>query len=334
MQMTYLQALGRAIGEALDENPRVVVMGSRFGGHFAVQEDEAFGPALAKHAARVYMSVPIAEFGLAGAAVGVALAGGRPLLSFNIASFMLHGLPPIVNEAPNVRYTTGGRVNAPLTCYALGGIRGGGSSQHSHRLQSMLGNIPGLQILTPATAGDAYGLMKWCLLESQDPTVFLAHSDLLLSSEDVDLSAAPLPVGVARICRPGRDVSVIAHSVTVPRSIKAAEVLQRDHGISAEVIDLRTLAPFDRGTLLASVRKTGYAVIADECHKSFGVNAEVAAVLAEEAFAALKAPVRRVATADVPIPYDKGLEREISVTVEKIVEGVLATLGRPVGGGA
>lgn len=326
MRISYLQGVARAIGDAMAADPRVILMGSRLGGQFSAEEKEAFAPVHSSYADRIFMNVPIAEFGLAGAAVGVALAGGRPLLSFNTASFMLHGFPPIVNEAPNVHYTTGGQCTAPLTCYALGGIRGGGSAQHSHRLQAMMSNIPGLQIFTPATAGDAYGLLKWCLLKSQNPTVFFAHFELLLSAEEVDLAAPVLPVGSARVCRRGDDVTLVGHSVTVPRALQAADALAADHGISAEVIDLRTLVPLDRKTLIGSVKKTGHAVIADECHKSFGVDAEVAAVLSEEAFWDLKAPICRVATADVPVPYNMNLEREISVTPDKIVQGALSTL--------
>ena len=128
MQITYLQGLARAISDAMAADSRVILMGSRLGGHFTIEENEAFAPIHSSYAERIFMNVPIAEFGLAGAAVGVALPGGRPLLSFNIASFMFHGFPPIVNEAPNVHYTTGGQCTAPLTCYALGGIRGGAPS--------------------------------------------------------------------------------------------------------------------------------------------------------------------------------------------------------------
>ena len=326
MKLSYLKGLALAIDEAMAAEPRVILMGSRMGGHFTAQENEAFADMLERHSERIFMNVPIAEFGLAGAAVGAALAGGRPLLSFNIGSFMLHGFPPIVNEAPNVHYTTGGRCIAPVTYYALGGIRGGGSSQHSHRLQAMLGNVPGLQILAPATAVDAYGLLKWCLLESLNPTVFFAHTDLLLSEDEADPASPLLPVGSARISRAGDDITLIAHSVTVPRALDAADALAADHGVSAEVIDLRTLAPLDAATVVDSVRKTGHAVVVDECHKSFGVNAEIAATLAEAALSYLKAPIGRVATADVPVPYNLNLEREISVTPDRIVQGTISTL--------
>lgn len=326
MKISYLKGLALAIDEAMAAEPRVILMGSRLGGHFTAQENEVFADLLHRHADRIFMKVPIAEFGLAGAAVGAALAGGRPLLSFSIGSFMLHGFPPIVNEAPNVHYTTGGQCIAPVTYYALGGIRGGGSSQHSHRLQAMLGNVPGLQILAPATAGDAYGLLKWCLLESLNPTVFFAHTDLLLSEDETDPASPLLPVGSARISRAGHDVTLIAHSVAVPRAIEAADALAADHGVSAEVIDLRTLAPLDAATVVDSVRKTGHAMVIDECHKSFGVNAEIAATLAEAALSYLKAPIGRVATADVPVPYNLSLEREISVTPDRIVQGTMSTL--------
>ena len=326
MKLSYLKGLALAIDEAMAAEPRVIFMGSRMGGHFTAQENEAFADLLERHAERIFMNVPIAEFGLAGAAVGAALAGGRPLLSFNIGSFMLHGFPPIVNEAPNVHYTTGGRCTAPVTYYALGGIRGGGSSQHSHRLQAMLGNVPGLQILAPATAGDAYGLLKWCLLESLNPTVFFAHTDLLLSEDEAGPAAPLLPVGSARVSRAGQDITLIAHSVAVPRALEAADALAADHGVSAEVVDLRTLAPLDAATVVDSVRKTGHAVVIDECHKSFGVNAEIAATLAEAALSYLKAPIGRVATADVPVPYNLNLEREISVTPDRIAQGTISTL--------
>lgn len=327
-RISYLQGLARAIEEAMATDPGVVLMGSRLGGHYINEEIEAFAAINSRYSDRVFMNVPIAEFGLAGAAVGMALAGGRPLLSFNIASFMLHGLPPIVNEAPNVHYTTGGRCTAPVTCYALGGIRGGGSSQHSHRLQAMLGNVPGLRIFTPATPGDAYGLMKWCLLKSRNPTVFFAHSALLLASEEVDVAAPMLAVGRARVALQGSDVTLIAHSVAVSRALEAAQTLEAQR-ISAEVVDLRTLAPLDKETIVSSVKKTGHAVIVDECHKSFGANAEIAAVIAEDAYTHLKGPVLRVATDDVPVPYNKDLEREISVTPEKIVQAALSALKRP-----
>lgn len=326
MRVTYLQALAKAIYESMETDSRVILMGSRMGGHFENEENEAFEALHQNFEDRIFMNVPIAEFGLAGAGVGAAIAGGRPLLSFNIASFMLHGFPPIVNEAPNVHYTTGGRCSSPLTCYALGGLRKGGSSQHSHRLQAMVSNVPGLQVFVPATPTDAYGLLKWCLLESKNPTVVFAHSELLLQEEDFDSEAQMLPIGSARICKEGKDITIVASSVMVKRALEAAEVLASKHDVHPEVIDMRTLCPIDHQTLIDSIAKTGKAVILDECHRSFGVNAELSAVIAEKAFWHLKAPIIRVATADTPVPYNLNLEHEMSANQNKIIDGVLSVL--------
>ena len=192
----------------------------------------------------------------------------------------------------------------------------------------MLCQAPGLQILLPAGADDAYHLLKWCLLESRNPTCFISHGLLLDETAELDPDVPMLPVGRAKIRREGRDVTIIASSITVPRALDAAGRLSREHGISAEVVDLRSLVPLDRETILDSVARTGRAVIADECNKSFGVAAEIAAILAEDGLASLKAPVRRVAVPDVPVPYSAPLELELTVTADKIAAGVLAVLGK------
>jgi pyruvate/2-oxoglutarate/acetoin dehydrogenase E1 component len=169
--------------------------------------------------------------------------------------------------------------------------------------------------------------LKWALLESQNPTVFMSHSLLFGETAEVSPDEPMPPVGKARIRREGRDVSIIASSITVSRAMAAAQQLQQ-HGISAEVVDLRTIAPLDEGTVLQSVAKTGRAVIADECHRRFGVAAEIAAIIAEQERSLLKAPVRRVAVPDVPIPYSPTLEAELIVDKEKIVAAVLRVMGR------
>jgi pyruvate/2-oxoglutarate/acetoin dehydrogenase E1 component len=234
----------------------------------------------------------------------------------------------VVNEAANIHYMTDGQTTAPVTFYSLAGVRGAGAAQHSHRTQAMLGQAPGLQIFVPGGADDAYHLLKWALLESDNPTVFLSHSLLFAETAEIGTGSDALPVGKARIRRPGKDVSIIASSITVPRALAAADKLKEAHGISAEVVDLRTIAPLDRATVLQSVGRTGRAVVADECYRSFGVAAEIAAVLAEEGFASLKAPVCRVAMPDVPIPFSPPLEAELTVTTEKILAGALRVLGR------
>jgi len=326
MKITFAEGLAKAIYESLAADPRVVLIGSGFMGLNMVAR-KLMEPAVREFSDRMLVT-PVSELALCGAGIGAATCGQRPVVDLGTGSFIFQAFAQVVNEAANVHYMSGGQTRAPVTFYCLAGMRGMGAAQHSHRTQAMLGQVPGLQVLTPGGADDAYGLLKWALLESQNPTVFISHSLLFTESADVEPGEPMLPVGRARIRREGRDVSIIASSITVPRAMAAAEALERDHGVSAEVVDLRTIVPMDRETVLKSVAKTGRAVIADECHRSFGVAAEIAATLAEDGLASLKAPVCRVAVPDVPIPFSPPLEAELTVTAEKIAAGVLRALGR------
>ena len=326
MRISFAEGLAKAIYESLAADPRVLLIGSNFMG-LNTEAKQLMNPVVSEFANRV-MVAPISELGLAGAGIGAAVAGRRPVVDINTGSFIFQAFAQVVNEAANVHYMSGGQTTAPVTFYCLAGVRGGGGSQHSHTIQAMLGQVPGLQILTPGGADDAYYLLKWALLESQNPTVFLSHSLLFGETAEVVPGRPMLPVGRARVLREGGDVSIIASSITVIRAMAAAEELRLRHGISAEVVDLRTIAPLDESTVLQSVAKTGRAVIADECHRRFGVAAEIAAILAEQGLSLLKAPVRRVAVPDVPIPYSPALEAELIVDKEKIVAAVLCVMGR------
>lgn len=326
MRISFAEGLAKAIHESLASDPRVLLIGSNFMG-LNTAAKQLMDPLVNEFPSRI-MVAPISELGLAGAGIGAAVAGRRPLVDINTGSFIFQAFAQVVNEAANIHYMSGGQTTAPVTFYCLGGIRGGGGSQHSHRSQAMLGQVPGLQILAPGGADDAYYLMKWALLESRNPTVFLSHSLLFGETAEVSPDERIPPVGQARIRREGRDVSVIASSVTVTRAMAAAQELQQEHGISVEVVDLRSIAPLDERTVLASVARTGRAVIADECHRRFGVAAEIAAILAEGGVSLLKAPVRRVAVPDVPIPYSPPLEAELVVDKEKIIAAVKGTMGR------
>ena len=326
MNVTFAEALAKAIYDSLAADARVMLIGSGFMGLNPVAQ-KAMEPVLKDFAERISVT-PISELGLAGAGTGAAVAGMRPLVDLSTGSFIFQAFPQVVNEAANIHYMSGGQASVPVTFYSLAGMRGGGAAQHSHRAQAMLGQVPGLQILMPGGAEDAYYLMKWALRESRNPTVFISHGLLLGETAEFEPDAPMLAVGRARIRREGRDVSLIASSITVPRAVAAAAMLEKEHGIAAEVVDLRSIAPLDRETILRSVAKTGRAVIADECHRSFGVAAEIAATLAEEGLASLKAPVCRVSVPDVPIPFSTQLEAELTVTAEKIVAGALKALGR------
>lgn len=321
MNITYINAMAQAMYEAVEENDDVILIGSGFGG-LSPAAAEAFAPIHRDFADRI-MDEPISELALAGAGIGAALAGCRPIVNLSTGPFIFQAFPQVVNEAPNIHYDTGGQTSVPVTFYSLAGIRGSGAAQHSQPTHGMLGNAPGLQILMPGSPVDVYTLLKWTLLESENPTLFLNHPLLFSEEEDGDLNGDRLPIGRARIRREGSDLTIVATSIMVPRSLKAAEMLDQEHRISAEVIDLRTLAPLDKETLVRSVQKTGRALVVDECHKSFGAAAELSAVIMEEAFSALKAPVQRVATPDVRIPYSSVLEDEVIRTPEKIVNAAL-----------
>jgi acetoin:2,6-dichlorophenolindophenol oxidoreductase subunit beta len=298
------------------------MIGSGFGG-LSPTAAEAFAPLHRDFAARI-MDVPVSELALAGAGIGAALAGYRPIVNLSTGPFIFHAFPQVVNEAPNIYYDTGGQTSVPVTFYSLAGIRGSGAAQHSQPTHGILGNTPGLQILMPGSPGDVYALLKWALLESENPTAFLNHPLLFSEEEDVDFDGDRLPIGRARVRREGSDLTIVAVSIMVPRSLQAAEVLAQEHQISAEVIDLRTLAPLDKETIVQSVQKTGRALVMDECPKSFGAAAELSAIIIEEAFSSLKAPVYRVTTPDVRIPYSPVLENEVIKTPDEIVS---ATLG-------
>lgn len=324
MKITFAEGLAKAIYESMAADSRVVLIGSSFMG-LNMTARKLMEPAVRDYSDRMLVT-PISELALAGAGIGAAMCGQRPVVDLGTGSFIFQAFAQVANEAANIHYMSGGQSKAPVTFYCLAGMRGMGAAQHSHRTQAMLGQLPGLQILTPGGADDAYQLMKWSLLKSQNPTVFICHSLLFAETAELDPNEPMLPVGKARIRRQGSDISIISSSITVPRAMAAADLLEKQ-GVSAEVVDLRTIVPLDRETVLKSVAKTGRAVIADECHRSFGVAAEIAATIAEDGLS-LKAPLSRVVVPDVPIPFSQPLEEELTVSTEKILAAALQVLGR------
>ena len=324
MKLSYAEAMADAIYRAAAADPDVVFLGNGWVG-LNVKAREAFTPFDTDFPDRV-IAKPVSELGLAGAGIGAALAGCRPMVDLATADFLYQAFPQIVDEAATVRYMTAGASYVPVTFYAIAGVRGAGGAQHSARPQAMVAGVPGLQVVLPSSPSDVHGLLRWSLLRSEDPTVFLTHPQLFAEEEDVDVEADPFPYGRARVRRDGDDVTIVATSVMVPRSLAAAEQLAAD-GISAEVVDPRTLSPLDTDALLASATKTGRVLVADESSRSFGAGAELAATIAEHAFSSLRAPVTRIATPDVPIPYSEPLERELVVSAEKVAAAARALLG-------
>jgi pyruvate dehydrogenase E1 component beta subunit len=267
---------------------------------------------------------PISELGFCGLAIGAAMAGLRPIVDLSTASFLFEAWPQIVNEAANALYMSGGQTRAPVVFHMLHGLRGGGAAQHSHSPQAMLWNCPGLEIVLPSSPRDVRGLLKTAV-NSDNPTIFIDHALLFELRGPVPEADEAIPFGQADVKRAGGDVTVIATSYMVQRCLTIADRLANE-GIQVEVVDPRTLVPLDFQTLMASVEKTRRVVIVDECHQSCGVAAEMAARIGEAGFDKLKAPIRRVTTLDVPVPYSAPLEEFISPSESRVADAVRAVL--------
>jgi pyruvate dehydrogenase E1 component beta subunit len=319
-EMTFGEALVSALGEVLEQDRRVVLIGGGLVGQGPGQAQ--FARLRQKHASRM-KSPPIAELGYCGIATGAAMAGLRPLVDIGTATFSYEAIPQIVNEAAIAYSNSGGQTNVPVTFYVRYGIRGGGGVQHSGSPQPWYWNTPGLQIAMPGSPADAKGLLRTALLKSQDPTIFFAHERLMGERGPVPDEEYEIPFGKAEVKRQGRDLTIIATGVQVPRALAAAATLAKE-GISAEVVDPRTLEPLDKATLIASVKKTGRVVITDESHDNCGVASGIAAIIADEAFGSLRAPVKRVTIPHVPVPYAVPLEDHVTPTAERIAAAARA----------
>ncbi len=319
MKCTYHDARNRALEEILDERSDVFIIGGDFSGPFEEPNRlrEIFGPDRVR-------SVPISEMAYAGVAVGAAMAGMHPIVDFSTASFIFNAWEMVVNEAANHHYMSGGRVRVPVVFHILAGARGAGASQHSHTPQAMLMNTPGLKIFCPATPADVAGLLRTAVSDP-NPCVFVDHIRLFPIEGEVPEGKAAIPFGQARICRAGGDVTIVATSFMLHSAVAAAEALAQQ-GVEAEVIDPRTLVPLDEGTILSSVHKTRRLVVVDETHVNAGVASEIAARVAEKAFAALRAPIVRLGTLYAPIPYSPHLEPHLIPDAARIVEAAEAVL--------
>ena len=320
-EISYAEAMVEALREILRDEPRSQIIGSYFLG---LSPRRVLLDKLRQDFPTRMFDPPIAELGFCGMAIGAAMTGLRPIVDITTASFIFQAWPQIVNEAANARYMSGGQFAVPAVFHILHGLRGGGAAQHSHSPQAMLWNTPGLEIMLPASPADVKGLLKTAVA-SDNPTIFVDHARLFELKGPVPEGDFRIPFGVAEVKRPGRDVTIVATSLMVSRSLAAAEALAQE-SIEVEVVDPRTLVPLDEAAILASVRKTGRLVVVDECHLRCGVAGEIAAVVAEKGFRDLKAPIRRVATADVPVPFNLGQETFIAPTQDKIEAAVRAAL--------
>jgi pyruvate dehydrogenase E1 component beta subunit len=323
-ELTMAQAIREAIAEEMRRDPTVFVMGedvAEAGTPFKVLSGlvEEFGTE------RV-IDTPISEPGFTGMGVGAAMTGRRPVVDIMFGDFLGLVMDQVANQAAKVHYMSGGKLSVPLTIRTTMGATRRSAAQHSQSLHAWVSHIPGLKVALPSTPFDAKGLMKSAIRDNS-PVVIFEDKMNYQQRGPVPVAEYTIPLGVADIKRPGKDVTLIATSSMVLVALEAAEVLALE-GIECEVVDPRTTVPLDRETLIGSVRRTTRAVVVDEGHRSYGVGAELAAVVSEGAFYFLDAPVRRLGAMDVPIPFSPVLEDLTVPTVEGLAQTVRELCGR------
>jgi 2-oxoisovalerate dehydrogenase E1 component beta subunit len=315
MTTTYLEAIRQGIWEEMERDPNVFLLGEDigiFGGAFKVTAGmfEAFGE-------RRVIDTPVAESAIVGAAIGASLMGLRPVAEMQFADFITCGFDQVVNFAAKCRYRWGAAVPLVVRAPSGGGIHGG--PFHSQNPEAWFAHVPGLKVVTPATAYDAKGLIKSAIRDN-DPVIFFEHKGLYRRiKEEIPEGEYTVPIGKARIFREGANLSIITYGAMVYVAQEAAETLERE-GVSTEIVDLRTVLPIDEETVLASVRKTSRAILLHEDTLTGGVGAELAARIAERAFEYLDAPVVRIAAADTPVPFSPPLEEAFLPNAEKVLE--------------
>jgi len=318
VEMTYREAVREAIRDALRRDERVFLMGEdvgRYGGCFAVSKGllQEFGP-------ERIIDTPMSESGFTGAGIGAALGGMRPIVEVMTCNFSLLAADQIVNNAATLLHMSGGQFNVPVVIRMS---TGGGkqlAAQHSHSWEGWYAHVPGLKVLVPATVEDARGML-WPALQDPDPVLIFENASLYNMKGELPADAGPVDIEKAQVRRAGRDVTLITYGASLFKALEAAEILAKD-GIEAEVIDLRTLRPLDDETYLDSIARTHRAVIVDEGWRSGSISAEISARIMEQAFYQLDAPIERVCSAEVPMPYAAHMEQAALPQPEKIVAAV------------
>ncbi len=323
-EMTFGQAVREALAEEMRRDPRVFLIGEdvgRAGSVFKVLAGlvEEFGPERVRDS-------PISEAGITGLGVGAAMTGLRPVVDIMFGDFITLAMDQIVNQAAKVHYMSGGKLSVPMVVRTTLGATRRSAAQHSQSLHAWTSHIPGLKVVLPATPADAKGLLKTAIRDDS-PVVVYEDKMMYQVKGQVPEGDYTIPLGVADIKRAGTDVTIVAISSMVYTALDAAARLETQ-GISAEVVDPRTLFPLDRATLVDSVKKTGRAVVVDEGYLRYGVTAEIASVIAEEAFDYLDAPVKRIGAADVPVPFSPVLEDRTVPSAESVAQAAAALCGR------
>lgn len=321
-KITFSQAIKDAMCTKMRQDKNVLLFGEDvgpFGGCFGVSQGmhDEFGEMRVR-------DTPISEGAILGCAIGSAATGLRPIAELMFMDFMTVGMDMLVNQAAKLRYMFGGKINLSMVVRVPCGAGFQGAAQHSQCLEAWITHVPGLKVVYPTTAADAYGLMLTSI-DDNNPVIFIEHKGLYPKKGEVDESSAPIPLGVADVKKEGKDVTIVATGKMVDEALSAAQKLSGE-GIDAEVIDPRTLFPFDKDTIFNSVKKTNRAVVVTEETKRGGFGGEISALISEEIFDYLDAPVVRIGNYNVPIPFSPKLESYILPNADKIVAAVKKTL--------
>ncbi len=323
LELTYREALQKSMFEEMDKNADIFLMGEdigRYEGTFKVTK--GFFP---KYGTRRVVDTPITECGFMGIATGAAMAGLRPIVEFMTMSFSILALDQIINHTAKIHYMSNGVVKCPIVIRGPGGAAKQLSAQHSHSMDGWYAHVPGLKVVAPATVTDVYGMLKTAIADD-NPVIFYEHPRLYAMKGTVAEDQAPIPFGKAQILREGTDISLVGYSLMTQINLLTADLLEKD-GISAEVVDIRSLLPLDTETIYNSVRKTHRAVVVYEDWKSGGFGSEIHARISEDCFDDLDAPVGRVGGLNVPMPYSRVLELEAVTNEHHVLAAVRKVLG-------
>lgn len=317
-EITYAQAVCEALDEEMERDPKVLTLGEDvgfIGGNFKTSVG-----LLDKYGDLRVKDTPISEQGFVGMAVGMAITGLRPVVELMFSDFLLVAADQVINQAAKIRYMSGGQVTVPMVIRTPIGAGRSSAAQHSQSMQALVAHYPGLKVVLPSTAQELKGLLKTAIRDN-NPVIVFEHKMEYNKKYEIDDIVEPIPFGKANIVRKGTDITIVATSSLVMRSQEAAEELEKE-GISVEVIDLRTIVPLDKEAIIESVKKTGKLIIADESHDFCGVASGISGEIADDVFYYLDAPIGRISTPNVPLPFSPALEFPIIPSKDKIVAKV------------
>jgi pyruvate dehydrogenase E1 component beta subunit len=317
-QLNIIQAINLALNDAMEADPKVLILGEEVGDR---QEGGVMGVTKGlstKYGEDRVKSTPISETAIIGAAIGASIGGYRPVAEIMLMNFITVPMDMIVNHAAKLRFMSGGQTSVPIVIRTMTGVGFSTGGQHSDYLEAWFAHTAGIKVVAPSNPDDAYGLMR-SAIEDNDPVLFIENLPTYWTPGPV--TCQHVPIGKAKVSLEGKDVTVIAHSKMVTEALTAAKTLEAD-GISVEIVDLRTISPWDRATVLASVEKTGRAIVVHEAVKQFGIGAEIASVINEDLWGKLQAPVRRLGGAFSAVPFSKPLETAFAPTAPVIATAI------------